>query len=98
MKKDSYVEKPNVKNIKFNSKLNEEIKYPFEYDKLFIDEYEIKPGSDEIKYLNTEVIERSRAVAGYLLKSIGSNLMKGKSIMNISLPINIFDHRTLLEL
>lgn len=63
-----------------------------------MDEYEIKEGEDEIKYLNKEVIERSRAVAGYLIKNIGANLMKGKSIMNISLPINIFDHRTLLEL
>ena len=36
-----------------------------------MDEYEIKEGEDEIKYLNKEVIERSRAVAGYLIKNIG---------------------------
>jgi hypothetical protein len=63
-----------------------------------MDEYQIKVGSDEIKYLNTDLIGRSRAVAGYLIKNIGNNLIKGKSIMNISLPINIFDNRTLLEL
>lgn len=33
----------------------------------------------------------------YFLKKIGSNLFSGKSIMNISLPINLFDERSLLE-
>lgn len=33
----------------------------------------------------------------YLLKKIGSNLFKGKSIMNTSLPVTIFDKRTLLQ-
>lgn len=31
------------------------------------------------------------------MKSIGSNLLKGKSVMSISLPVNIFDKRTLLQ-
>lgn len=55
-------------------------------------------GSDEIVFLNQEVIDKQRSVAGYLIKNIGLNLIKGKSIMNISLPINIFDTRSILEL
>lgn len=31
-----------------------------------------------------------------LLKKIGSNLLKGKSIMNISMPVTIFEDRSML--
>jgi hypothetical protein len=39
-----------------------------------------------------------RGIIGYFLKKIGSNIISGQSIMSISLPINIFDERSLLEL
>jgi hypothetical protein len=61
-------------------------------------EYEKKLGSDGMIFSNQEVINKQRAVAGYLIKKIGLNLIKGKSVMNISLPINIFDTRSILEL
>jgi hypothetical protein len=32
-----------------------------------------------------------------VLKQIGSNLMSGKSIMNMSLPVEIFDNFSMLE-
>jgi hypothetical protein len=63
-----------------------------------IDEYEKKLGSDGLVFKNLNVIEKQRSVAGYLIKNIGLNLIKGKSIMHVSLPINIFDERSLLEL
>lgn len=63
-----------------------------------INEYEKKFGSDGMIFRNINVIEKQRAVAGYLIKNIGLNIIKGKSIMNVSLPINIFDERSLLEL
>lgn len=44
---------------------------------------------------NKDMISRQDKVIGYLIKKIGGNLMKGKSIMNISLPVSIFDKRTL---
>lgn len=31
-----------------------------------------------------------------ILKQIGSNLMAGKSIMNMSLPVEIFDDKSML--
>lgn len=61
-------------------------------------EYERKLGADGLVFTNTEVINKQRNVAGYLIKNIGLNLIKGKSIMNVSLPINIFDSRSILEL
>jgi hypothetical protein len=79
-------------------KEDEEIEYQCEYDKLLINEYERKLGSDGLVFINQEVIDKQRAVAGYLVKNIGLNLIKGKSIMNVSLPINIFDTRSILEL
>jgi len=63
-----------------------------------MNDYERKIGEDGLVYLNKEVIEKQRAVAGFLVKKFALNLIKGKSIMNISLPINIFDVRSLLEL
>jgi len=42
-----------------------------------------------------EMITRQDKVVGFLIKKVGSNLIKGKSIMNISLPVSIFDKRSL---
>jgi len=42
-----------------------------------------------------EMQTRQDKVIGFLIKKLGSNLIKGKSIMNISLPVTIFDKRTL---
>jgi len=69
-----------------------------EYDKILIHQYDRKIGSDGLIFNNKEVINKQRSVAGYLIKNIGLNIIKGKSIMNISLPINIFDTRSILEL
>jgi hypothetical protein len=79
-------------------KKNEVIEYPMEYDKLLHSEYERKFGSDDMLITNNTIIDKEQAVAGYMIKKIGLNLIKGKSIMNISLPINIFDTRSILEL
>lgn len=74
------------------------IPYDLEYEKILTNEYKRELGSDGLVFTNNEIIDKQRSVAGYLIKSIGLNLIKGKSIMNVSLPINIFDKRTLLEL
>lgn len=79
-------------------KENDVIEYKKEYHKLFVEEYERKLGSDGLIFTNTTVIEKQRSTAGYLIKNIGLNLIKGKSIMNVSLPINIFDTRSIIEL
>jgi len=43
------------------------------------------------------MIKNQNSAITYLLKKLGSSLLKGESIMNISLPVNIFDMRTLLQ-
>lgn len=50
-----------------------------------------------LAYLNDEVMKSQRGVIFYLAKKIGVNLLTGKSIMNISLPIKIFEPRSMLE-
>lgn len=77
---------------------NEIIKYDIKYDQLLMVDYKRELGADGLYFTNNETIEKQRSVAGYLIKSIGLNIIKGKSIMNVSLPINIFDTRTILEL
>ncbi len=33
-----------------------------------------------------------------ILKQLGSNLMSGKSVMNMSLPVEIFDKKSMLDI
>lgn len=47
---------------------------------------------------DTETIKKQDKVISFLIKKMGSNLIKGKSIMNVSLPVNIFDKRTLHQM
>lgn len=42
-------------------------------------------------YLNESVRKNQRSVIKFMLKSIGSNLLAGKSFMQISLPIGIIE-------
>ena len=44
-----------------------------------------------------EQVSKQRKVVFFLLKQIGSNLFKGKSVMNIAFPVTIMDHETVLE-
>jgi hypothetical protein len=74
-----------------------EIEYEIQYDEVMKTDYLRRPGEEGLIYMKKDVIEKQRSVCSYLIKKIGSNLMKGKSIMNISLPIDIFDARSLLE-
>eukprot|EP00340_Litonotus_pictus_P013163 CAMPEP_0170536896 /NCGR_PEP_ID=MMETSP0209-20121228/102406_1 /TAXON_ID=665100 ORGANISM="Litonotus pictus, Strain P1" /NCGR_SAMPLE_ID=MMETSP0209 /ASSEMBLY_ACC=CAM_ASM_000301 /LENGTH=480 /DNA_ID=CAMNT_0010838313 /DNA_START=269 /DNA_END=1712 /DNA_ORIENTATION=- len=52
---------------------------------------------DGLIYTDLLVIERQREVVTYLVKKIGSHLLKGESVMNISFPVNMFDERSLLD-
>ena len=77
---------------------NEQIIYDEDYSSLFRKEYSNIKGEDGLIYNNVSTIEKQRSVGSYFIKTITSNIFKGKSIMNLSLPITIFDKRTLLEL
>lgn len=53
--------------------------------------------SSALIYLNDENVRNQRGVLLYLAKKIGVNLLTGKSIMNVSLPIKIFEPKSTLE-
>lgn len=50
-----------------------------------------------LRYTDEDYIKIQRGVLFYLVKKIGVNLLTGKSIMNVSLPIKIFEPRSFLE-
>jgi hypothetical protein len=47
--------------------------------------------SAALKYTDDEYISSQRGVLFHLVKQIGLNILSGKSIMNVSLPIKIFE-------
>jgi hypothetical protein len=80
------------------NKLGEKIiKFAIEYDKMLEKCYEITIKEPGLIFLDKDIIEKQNKVISFLIKKMGSNLIKGKSIMNVSLPVNIFDKRTLLQ-
>mmetsp|Transcript_17287 Transcript_17287/g.12349 ORF Transcript_17287/g.12349 Transcript_17287/m.12349 type:complete len:86 (+) Transcript_17287:455-712(+) len=48
-------------------------------------------------YLNEDVIKKQRGVVGHIIKKLGSNLIQGKSLIDITLPIKIFEPKSFLE-
>jgi len=50
-----------------------------------------------LEVTNKELLKRQKQVLGFLIKQFGSAIMSGKSIMSISLPVGVFEPRSLLE-
>jgi hypothetical protein len=59
--------------------------------------YQRKPKEDGLVLISTLQIENQKRVMAWLIKKIGKNMLKGQSVMNISLPVYIFDKRTMLQ-
>lgn len=47
-------------------------------------------------FVNQAEIDAQKDVIKHIIKQIGSNLVSGKSIMNMSLPVEIFDDRSIV--
>lgn len=75
-----------------------EIRYKRKYDYLVNQDYVLSPNSNFLLYTNKQFLEKQRNMFSFFIKQIGTNLMTGKSIMSVSLPIFIFDTRSLLEM
>ena len=75
----------------------QEISYAIDYDKIPEREFDRKKGGESFLFSNKELITKQNRILKYILSTIGSNLLSGTSVMNISLPVNIFDKRTVLE-
>lgn len=48
-------------------------------------------------WYNKKELEVQGKVLSYLIKRMGSNLIQGKSVINISLPVDLFDIKSFLE-
>jgi len=59
-------------------------------------EYEITQ-SLELHFINEKLIQSQKDILRFLIRQIGANLISGKSVLNVSLPVDIFEGRTLLE-
>jgi hypothetical protein len=78
---------------------SEKILFGINYDMLIKTIYERSIKETEgLIYTDKVYMQKQDKVISFVLKKMGSNLIKGKSIMNVSLPIDIFDKRSLLQL
>lgn len=48
-------------------------------------------------YQDFQVIKNQKNSLMYVIKQVGGNLISGKSVLNVSLPVDIFESRSLLE-
>jgi hypothetical protein len=71
--------------------------FKVKYNQMISTKYERSAKEDGLIYKDEKVIAEQAKVLSYLIKKIGHSIIKGESIMNISLPVNIFDTRTLLQ-
>jgi hypothetical protein len=83
------------KFVQFNE--GESIFYTMNYKEHVATQFIQSPGDESLKFIDQETIDKQRGILKHLLTKIGSNLLSGSGIMNVSLPINIFDQRSLLE-
>ncbi len=73
------------------------ITYPIAYEEIAMTQFIKAYGTEGIEHIDKDTLSKQRSVVTYLLKKIGSNILSGKSVMNVSLPIYIFDIRSMLE-
>lgn len=79
-------------------KENDKIPYLVNYREHIINHFIQAPGDTYLKFIDEVTIEKQRGVLKHFLSKFSSNLLSGSGIMNISLPIKIFDARSLVEI
>lgn len=47
--------------------------------------------------VNEELINKQKKVVGHLIKQMGLNLLQGKSLMNVSFPVQVFESKSVLN-
>ncbi len=56
-----------------------------------------KDAKNALVYTNEEKLKKQKGVLSHMISQINQNYMQGKSLTQISLPIKIFDSKSLLE-
>lgn len=66
-------------------------------DYMLRDVWEITP-TGELKCINDAILAEQHKVLSYVVGKLAKNLLSGKSILNMSLPVSIFGEQSNLEL
>jgi len=74
-----------------------DITYLHKYEDIVTNFYVKQTGAVGLEFIDQDLMSKQRSVMTFLIKTVGSNIMSGKSIMNVSLPINIFEPRSMTE-
>ena len=77
-------------------KLTKRVFY-YDYEKMYATEYLNTPDDPGLVFLNEEEKVKIDRAIKWLLNKLGSNILAGHSIMTISLPVFLFDPRTMHE-
>ena len=59
--------------------------------------FEIRKNVSGVVLIKQTEIENQKRVMNFIIKKIGNNVIKGQSLMNLSLPVYIFDKRSMLQ-
>lgn len=85
------------------NEIKEELDYskPMDFNQYFIygpgGEYERDPVGGGLLFLDYDLISKQRNVLSNIIKRMGKNLLTGKSIMGISMPVYIFGKVSMLK-
>ena len=84
-----------IKKVYENYKKLEEFKFYMDYENEWKNNYTNVPEKAGLIYINEEGKNIGYRAVKYLINKFTQNIMKSKSILNISLPVFMFDKRTL---
>lgn len=87
-----YPQEPLAKSDKYQL-----VQLPHGLNFLFKDDWVRDDLKGGLKMINTNKIDAQKKVLKFLLKRIGVNILTGKSIMNVSMPVDIFETRSTTE-
>ncbi|CAD8095795.1 unnamed protein product [Paramecium sonneborni] len=88
---------PYITTIKEEDQQYEQIKEIEGQHFFYKDEWQFDNKKGYLKFVNTKKLEAQKKVFRYIISKIGSNLLKGKSILSVSLPVYVFEKRTNLQ-
>jgi hypothetical protein len=73
------------------------IPYKHKYHEHILTQYMMAQGDSALKFIDQDCIEKQKGIIKDIITKLGKNILTGNGIMNVSLPIRIFDQRSLLE-
>ena len=83
------------KDINKNEENKNPYKFQFPYENEWFMDYVNRADKAGLLYKNEDAKKKIYKTAKYLVAKMGKNILTGKSILNVSFPVFIFDKRTL---